>query len=76
MKNYPSEIYDIENSREIELIYDDLMGQMPDVAVCDTCGKELTNEDIDKCEDYCITCWNKSEIAWSKRLKNYTPDII
>jgi acetyl-CoA carboxylase beta subunit len=74
MNKYPDEIYEIENSQEIESIFDDM--RFSELAKCDTCGCELTNEDIDKCEDYCVNCWNKSEIKWSKILKDYKPNLI
>ena len=75
MSNYPSEIYEIENSSEIESMWDSFNNE-PHVARCDTCRKELTCEDIDKCEDYCIKCWNESEERFSKLLTDYTPDYI
>lgn len=71
---YPQEIYEVENSREIELAWDD-MG-FNEVARCDTCKKELTSEDIDKCEDYCIKCWNENERKFADLLQSYKPDII
>lgn len=74
MTRYPSAIYEIEASQEVEMLWDDFNEALP--ARCDTCGVELSDKDIDKCEDYCIKCWNESERKHADQFEGYKPDYI
>jgi len=47
---YPSEIYEIENSREMEMMWDDFMASTEPVNyTCQTCDREL-NGDYEICK--------------------------
>lgn len=51
MSSYPADIYDIEQSRETELLWDNFTSYEPVSYTCITCDREVEGDD-----EVCETC--------------------
>jgi len=64
-KLVPVEIFDIEDSDEIAEMYLNMDFEDFSSLKCDTCGADLTDEDIDNGNEICSKCWKE----WNNKLE-------